>query len=147
MMAALDSQFLHARGGDSRWLRGVIGLAGAYDFMPFDFDYMFDLFGPASAYPRSQPVNFARADAPPLLLLHGKSDKTVQLRNTINLTAAMQRVGGNVQTKYYEGIDHIDIVAALSIPARGRAPVLADISAFIEGTPTEQSIGSASSQH
>ena len=144
LMAALDPQFLHARGGDSHWLCGVIGLAGAYDFMPFDFDYMFDLFGPAAAYPRSQPVNFARADAPPLLLLHGKSDTTVRLRNTINLAAAMQRVGGSVQTKYYEGVDHIDIVAALSIPARRRAPVLADIAAFIDDAST-RALGAAAS--
>jgi acetyl esterase/lipase len=147
MMAALDPQFLQARGGSSsRWLRGVIGLAGAYDFMPFDFDYMFDLFGPESAYPRSQPVNFARADAPPLLLLHGTGDKTVQPRNTINLTAAMQRVGGSVQTKYYDGINHTDIIAALSIPLRGRAPVLADIKTFIDSASTERAIGTVSSK-
>lgn len=145
MMAALDPEFLRARGGDSHWLRGVIGLAGAYDFMPFDYDYMFDLFGPEAAYPRSQPVNFARADAPPLLLLHGKRDTTVRLRNTRNLAAAMQHVGGRVQTKYYEGIDHVDIVAALSIPARGRAPVLTDIAAFIDETAPRSVSGAASS--
>ena len=136
LMLALDEEFLHAAGGDSHWLRGVIGIAGPYDFIPFTFDYMHDLFGPEINYAKSQPVNYVRADAPPLLLLHGTTDTNVLPRNTIRLTAAMQRVGGNVQTHYYEGVNHTDIIAALSIPARGRAPVLADMKKFIdEPTP------------
>lgn len=146
MTLALDPEFLQARGGDGSWLRGVIGLAGPYDFIPFSYDYMYDLFGPEASYPRSQPVNFARADAPALLLLHGLADKSVLPRNTINLTAAMQRVGGHVQTKYYEGVGHTDIIAALSKPARGRAPVLADMKAFIEDASKERAIGSAASK-
>ena len=132
MMLALDDAYLQHVGGDSRWLRGVIGLAGPYDFIPFVYDYMFDLFGPAADYPRSQPINYVRADAPPLLLLHGLADKEVLPRNTIHLTAAMQRCGGSVETHYYKGVNHVDIIAALSIPARGRAPVLAAMTRFIE---------------
>lgn len=129
---ALDPEFLRARGDDGSWLRGVIGLAGPYDFIPFSYDYMYDLFGPETAYPRSQPVNFVRVDAPPLLLLHGLGDTAVLPRNTVQLAAAMQRVGGRVQTRYYPDVNHTDIIAALSKPARGRAPVLADIKGFIE---------------
>ena len=131
-MLALDNEFLHKVGGDSHWLRGVIGIAGPYDFIPFTFDYMHDLFGPASNYAQSQPVNYARADAPPLLLLHGLTDTNVLPRNTIRLVAALQRQGGQVDVHYYDGVNHTDIIAALSIPARGRAPVVADIKKFID---------------
>lgn len=149
-MLALDNEFLQNVGGDSRWLRGVIGIAGPYDFIPFTYDYMHDLFGPEANYAQSQPVNYARADAPPLLLLHGMTDTNVLPRNTIRLTAAMQRVGGNVQAHYYEGVSHTDIIAAMSIPARGRAPVLADMKKFIaEQTPvaTNTTATAASASH
>jgi acetyl esterase/lipase len=131
-MLALDNEFLQKIGGDSHWLRGVIGVAGPYDFIPFTFDYMHDLFGPEANYAQSQPVNYARADAPPLLLLHGMTDTNVLPRNTIKLVAAMQRQGGNVQAHYYEGVNHTDIIAAMSTPARGRAPTLADMKKFID---------------
>jgi len=131
-MLALDNEFLQKIGGDSHWLRGVIGVAGPYDFIPFTFDYMHDLFGPEANYAQSQPVNYARADAPPLLLLHGMTDTNVLPRNTIKLVAAMQRQGGNVQAHYYEGVNHTDIIAAMSMPARGRAPTLADMKKFID---------------
>lgn len=130
-MLALDNEYLQQVGGDSRWLRGVIGLAGPYDFIPFVHDYMHDLFGPETNYPHSQPINFARVDAPPLLLLHGLADTNVLSRNTINLVAAMQQHNGNVQAHYYAGVNHTDIIAALSIPARNRAPTLVDIKKFI----------------
>jgi acetyl esterase/lipase len=132
VMLALDNEYLQQVGGDSHWLRGVIGLAGPYDFIPFKYDYMNDLFGPEANYPRSQPINFARADAPPLLLLHGLADTVALPRNTINLVAAMQQHGGKVQSRYYEKVDHFDIVAAFSKPARGVAPVLSDIKKFID---------------
>jgi len=131
-MLALDNEFLQKNGGDSHWLRGVIGVAGPYDFIPFTFDYMHDLFGPEANYAQSQPMNYARADAPPLLLLHGMTDTNVLPRNTIKLVAAMQRQGGNVQAHYYEGVNHTDIIAAMSTPARGRAPTLADMKKFID---------------
>jgi len=131
-MLALDNEFLQKIGGDSHWLRGVIGVAGPYDFIPFTFDYMHDLFGPEANYAQSQPMNYARADAPPLLLLHGMTDTNVLPRNTIKLVAAMQRQGGNVQAHYYEGVNHTDIIAAMSMPARGRAPTLADMKKFID---------------
>lgn len=130
-LLALDDDYLQQAGDDTHSLRGVIGLAGAYDFIPFVYDYMHDLFGPEIRYPFSQPVNFASADAPPLLLLQGLSDTEVLPRNTINLVAAMRKHGGSVQAQYYAGVNHIDIIAALSIPARGRAPVLADMKKFI----------------
>lgn len=130
-LLALDGNYLQQVGGDAHWLRGVIGLAGPYDFIPFVHDYMHDLFGLEVDYPLSQPVNFAKADAPPLLLLQGLADTNVLPRNTINLVAAIQQQGGSVQARYYAGVNHTDIIAALSIPARGRAPALADIKKFI----------------
>jgi hypothetical protein len=37
-----------------------------------------------------------------------------------------------VSLKLYPKLGHADIVAALSLPARGRAPTLAEIAAFVK---------------
>lgn len=131
VMLALNQQYLRAAGMEANALRGVVGLAGPYDFLPFTYDCMHDLFGPAQRYAESQPINYVRADAPPLLLLQGLKDKTVGTHNTVNLTRALTAVGAQVTAKYYAQAQHGDLVAAFSIPARKRVPVLAEVQQFI----------------
>ena len=131
VLLALDQEYLQQVGGSSHWLRGVVGLSGPYDFLPFKEAYLNDLFGPPQAFANSQPINFVRADAPPLLLMHGTRDSRVNIKNTRNLAAALQAVGGSVSTRYFERASHEDLVAALSIPARNRLPVLKEIKTFI----------------
>jgi len=130
-LLALNAEYLHAVNLDTGVLRGIIGLAGPYDFIPFKYDYMFDLFGPAANYPQSQPINFVRAAAPPMLLLHGMQDKTVAPFNTEHLAKALTVAGARVTADYYPHANHGDLVAGFSIPARGRVPVLAAVSKFI----------------
>jgi acetyl esterase/lipase len=129
MMIALNPSFLSDR---PAWIKGVIGLAGPYDFLPFTRDYMNDLFGPGDQFAVSQPINFVRADAPPLLLLHGTEDTTVRPKNSINLAQAIRSIGGRAQLKLYDHVNHGDILAALSIPGRKRAPVVEDVRRFVE---------------
>jgi dipeptidyl aminopeptidase/acylaminoacyl peptidase len=90
-----------------------------------------DMFGPPERYPDSQPINFVRSDAPPMLLVHGLMDKTVWPKNSRNLAAALRARGVPVTLKLYPALMHGDTVAALSLAARGRAPTLADIEAFV----------------
>ena len=135
MMLALDRTFLAAQ---PPWLKGVIGLAGPYDFLPFTRPYMNDVFGPPERFASSQPINFARADAPPLLLIHGLADTTVRPRNSRNLAARISALGGSAELRLYEGVDHGDILAALSLPGRRRAPTLADIVRFVDVHSTEE---------
>jgi acetyl esterase/lipase len=130
-MLTLNTDYLQAVNVDPKSIRGFIGLAGPYDFIPFKYDYMFDLFGPAERYAQSQPINFVRADAPPMLLLHGMQDKTVAPYNTEHLVAALTKTGAKVTAQYYPKANHSDLIAALSIPARGRVPVLAAVKEFI----------------
>ncbi len=132
VMLALDQEYLQQVGGTTNWLRGVVGLAGPYDFLPFTEEYLNDLFGPPENFSRSQPINYVRKDAPPLLLMHGLKDQRVSPRNTISLAAAMQAVGGRVNTRYFERAGHADLVAAFSIPQRNKLPVFKDIKSFID---------------
>lgn len=131
VMLALDRQYLRQAGGSTRWLRGVVGLAGPYDFLPFTEAYLKDLFGPPANYPRTQPINFVRPGAPPLLLMQGLRDHTVSPSNTRQLAKAQRRAGGEVQTEYFKDAGHAELVAAFSVLQRERLPVLKDIRAFI----------------
>jgi len=135
-LLALDQHYLAVAGNPTLPIAGVIGLSGPYDFLPLTEDDTRDMFGPPDAYPRSQPITFARAGAPPMLLLHGESDTTVWPKNSRNLAAALTSKGVVVRLRTYPKLAHADTVAALSIPARGRAPVLSEIEHFIAG-PTQ----------
>ncbi len=130
VMLALDAQYLKQIGGTTRWLRGAIGLAGPYDFLPFTDAYLNDLFGPPANFPLSQPINYVRADAPPLLLMCGLRDHRVDPQNTRHLAAAMRAAGGQVSTLYFEHAGHADLVVAFSRLLR-RLPVLETIQRFV----------------
>jgi len=132
MMLALDAHYLRDAGVDASRVRGVVGLAGPYDFLPFDVDATRNAFGQAPDVALTQPVHFARTDAPPALLLWGDADTTVGPRNIRGLEAALRGVGARVETKTYPGVNHVDIMLALSRPLRARAPTLADVTAFAE---------------
>ncbi len=89
---------------------------------------------------RSRPLtSTARAPgpcgAPPTLLLHGAKDSTVGVQHSEKFAAALRAVGTPVTLTVYPRLKHADTVAALSVPARGRADSLAEISAFLASQP------------
>ena len=130
-LTTLDKRYFQATGRPAPAIAGTIGLSGPYDFLPFTDSDIEDMFAPPDRYAESQPITFARADAPPMLLIHGLADQTVWPKNSINLAAALRSRGAAVTLKLYPKLVHADTVAALSIPARGRAPTLADVAEFI----------------
>ena len=130
-LVTLDPRHFAAIGAAPPPIAGVIGLSGPYDFLPLMEADLQDMFGPPPLYPQSQPVNFARADAPPMLLIHGERDDTVAPKNSRNLAAKLAACGADVRLIMYPALGHADTVAALSRPARWRAPVLAEIAAFV----------------
>jgi acetyl esterase/lipase len=132
MMLALDAHYMADAGVDPARVRGAVGLAGPYDFIPFDVQVTQEAFGEAPDAVLTQPVHFARADAPPLLLLWGEADTTVGPRNLRSLEAAMRTAGGRVETKTYPDVNHVDIMLAVSRPFRARAPTLDDVTEFAQ---------------
>ena len=132
---ALDPRWLEAAGVKADTVKASIGLSGPYDFYPFDKKRSIDAM---SAWPEprdTQPIAFARADAPPLLLITSTQDETVRPYNAINLTARLNELGAPVELENYEGLNHEDVVAALSKPFRDKAPVLDRSVTFLEGAP------------
>lgn len=133
MMLALDPSYLE-RAGAAGSVRAVVGLAGPYDFLPFDQPSAIAAFGRAPDPALTQPIHFARADAPPALLLTGDADDIVRPRNSVALAAALRAKGAQVETKTYPGVGHIGLLLALSKPFRGKADVLAVMTEFLGRT-------------
>lgn len=127
---------------DRRWgvaddIRAAVSLAGPADFLPFVAGGAADAaLGNAPDLRATQPISFARGDAPPLLLLHGTDDTTVLPRNSERLAAAITAAGGRAEVKLYPKVGHIGILTALSKPFRGKAGTLADSSKFLQATLT-----------
>jgi acetyl esterase/lipase len=130
-LIATDPRYLASQSMSKADLRGVIGLAGPYDFLPIKDRTLLDVF-PADTRPESQPINFVTGHEPPMFLAAGTDDTVVDPGNTDRLAAMLRKHGDSVEVKHYDGFGHIRIVSALALPLRGRSTVLADVSAFID---------------
>ncbi|MFW6059251.1 MAG: alpha/beta hydrolase [Phycisphaeraceae bacterium] len=131
-MVALNERYLLEAGGDPAWVRGLVGLAGPYSFLPMPDDPLLKaLFGPPQRYPLSQPVNYVDHDAPPMLLLSGARDKRVPTLVMHRLERAVRAHGGEVETRTYRYLDHIMLIGSLAMPVRWSQPVIDDVTAFV----------------
>jgi acetyl esterase/lipase len=130
-LLALDRRYLDPLSVPDSAIAGMIGIAGPYDFLPFTDADVRQSMGPPERWPETQPVNFAREGAPPLLLLQGADDETVKPRNATSLAAAERAAGGCVRTVLYPHVGHIAILAALWKPLRMIAPVRREVARFI----------------
>lgn len=130
-MLALNEDYLKTVGGSRKWLKGMIGLAGPYDFLPLTDPDLRDIFGPPEKFDESQPIHFVDGNNPPLLLMHGEDDETVWIKNSRSLAKAVIRANGHVETVFYEELSHSRIIGALGQPLRGFADVLDQVSEFV----------------
>jgi acetyl esterase/lipase len=130
---ALNGAYLHSQGSSPDALAGVIGLSGPYDFLPLRDPVIADIFSPPADILLTQPITFARDGAPPMFLAHGGRDITVLPRNTTALAARLRAAGSVVETRIYPKLGHVGILLASLPYFSWRAPVLADVLAFIAG--------------
>lgn len=130
LMLAVDPRWL-AKAGAPGAIKAAVGLAGPYDFYPFDAGAATNAFGQAPDGHDTQPIAHVRRDAPPALLLQGDADDVVKPRNATVLGAALNAAGASATVKLYPGIGHVGILLGLSKPFRGKAPVLEDSSGFL----------------
>jgi acetyl esterase/lipase len=131
-MVALDPRYLREAGVDPRVVRAFAGLSGPYDFLPLDPGTAQDVFGNVPDKAATQPVSFVRRDAPPAFLATGDRDTIVRLRNTVSLAAKLRAAGVTVEEHVYPGLDHPETLLALSRLFRGKAPELAEMTAFLK---------------
>lgn len=131
-MLALNPQYLSAAGVDSTSIRGWIGLAGPYDFLPIQDQITREVFGYPDTPHSTQPIEFATAAAPPALLITGADDDTVDPGNSVRLAARLRSLGGDVKQTVYPKTGHRLLVGAFASPLRRMAPTLHDVTAFID---------------
>ncbi|MBS1239825.1 MAG: carboxylesterase family protein [Proteobacteria bacterium] len=115
-MVALDRQWLGREGLDTGIIKGVVGLAGPYDFYPFDTEAAHEALGHWPRPAETQPVTYARKDAPPMLLASGTADTVVRPRNSVALARALTDAGAPTEPAIFDGVGHGGILLELARP-------------------------------
>lgn len=130
VMIASDPRPLAKVHGDFGWIRGVIGIAGPYDFLPLTDKDQIDNFGGAHRVDML-PIHYIDGKRPAMLLVTGSADATVLPGNTARMAARLRSVGSEVETRTYPGVSHIGIILSLAPMLRSRDTLYADMLAFI----------------
>ena len=133
IQAVVAPEFLREAGAEPSIVDAVIVLAGPVDFLPLDTDSTIAAFGNVSpdALPATQPVNRLAASAPPMLIVHGTADTTVEPRHARALKEVADERGVRADLHLLKGVDHRGTVLGLSRPFRGRVPILDLIDTFL----------------
>ncbi|MBC7499654.1 MAG: alpha/beta hydrolase [Herminiimonas sp.] len=132
-MVALDDRLLAKYALTPSTLRGLIGLAGPYDFIPIENPDVRPVFFFPNTPPDSQPINHVSTTAPPALLIASNKDDLVNpVRNTSGLSKKLRAAGVGVKEVYFDNTSHASLVATLSRPLRGLAKTLDIIEEFVK---------------
>ena len=126
-MLALDPRWL---GADRKSVRGLIGLAGPYNFAPFTDPVAKATFAGVADQASTQPVNLVSRDEPAAFLATGDRDTTVFPANSDALAAKLLAAGNVVERRRYPNVGHVGLVTAIAKPFRSHAAVLDDMIAF-----------------
>ena len=131
-MLAFDRAQLERVGLPPDTVRGFIGLSGPYALTPNDAT-LNAIFTTPFSLADWQPVQRARAGAPPALLIHGEADDVVDVRHARKMAEVLEALGVEVALRTYPGRGHRDTVAAFAVPARHKLPVIEEIRRFVAG--------------
>jgi acetyl esterase/lipase len=126
-MLAIDGRWL---GTDRQAIKGFVGIAGPYDFAPFDVAASQNAFGAWPDPPDTQPITWVSKDDPPTLLLVGDADETVRPRNSEALAARLRSANVAVKIIRYPKLGHVGVVTAIARPLRNKGAVLNDAVTF-----------------
>ena len=133
VMLGADGRYVKQAGGDYSWMRGVIGVSGPYDFLPLKDPAYIAMFHGADNR-AILPITYVDRDParPPMLLITGTGDTTVDPGNSARMAAALRADGNGVETRSYKGVGHIGIIVSLLPPFRAYTPLRDDMVAFIQ---------------
>lgn len=134
-LVSFDERYLQSQELSSNTIDGFIGLAGPYNFLPVSPDDVRSIaaLGPLETYPDTQPINFVDRSDPPAFLGYTPTDRVVNPNNTITFAEKIREVGGEVEERSYDGVNHVTILGALARASRFfNEAILEDITAFLE---------------
>lgn len=132
-MVALDPSLLARAGIRAGAVRGFIGLAGPYNFLPVENVDARPVFNYPNTPADSQPINHVSAASPPALLIAANKDNLVDpVRNTGALAGKMRADGVPVREVYLDRVNHVTLVGSLATPLHALAPTLDIVQAFVD---------------
>ncbi len=131
VMQALDPSYRQEYGVTMPIL-AVAALSGPYDFYPFEYNEVRDVFGQAPNPQGTQPINLITSEAPPMYLASGTTDPIVRVQNSEGFADRLRARGVWVTTQYYQGFGHMEPVLAMGALWRWRMPVLDDMVGFFQ---------------
>lgn len=111
-------------------IRGIIGIAGPYDFLPLYDKALIDIFG-GDREMATQPIKYAQTKAPPMLFAHGTADTTVGAGNSKRMAQRLLQYGNSVEVKLYNGVSHLGIIISLAYGFRNNTTLHQDMLSFI----------------
>ncbi|HWE02750.1 MAG TPA: alpha/beta hydrolase [Tepidisphaeraceae bacterium] len=130
-LLTLDGHYLKDVGLNTNVIRATAALAGPYCFDPSPGDRPVFGMGPDDwPNPKIEPMCFVNGHSPPMLVLQGMDDTTVDPREAVRFAHAIQAAGGESRLVEYRCRGHRALVIALDWPFRWVAPVLRDTSDF-----------------
>jgi acetyl esterase/lipase len=130
VMLDSDLHYLKDAHADPAWVRGVIGIAGPYDFLPLTDPALIDTFGGANVR-ATQPIDYIDGKRAPMLLAHGTADETVGVGNARRMAKRLKSVGSPYDEIEYPGVGHIGILLSLAPGFRGNTTLREDIVNFV----------------
>ncbi|MBM6551434.1 alpha/beta hydrolase [Marinomonas ostreistagni] len=145
-LLAANPEYLAAHGLSTQVIKGFAGLSGPYDFTPEDDDLK-DIFGPPERYPQMTVTTFIEGNEPPMLLLWGGKDALVGRQNIDRLSAKIEQQNGQVSTKIYPAMGHVDMVSNMVWFLPSKAPIVDDTQQFFNHLIKDTNNGKVISGH
>jgi acetyl esterase/lipase len=130
VMLAADPEYLRKVGAEVSSIRGVIGIAGPYNFLPLHDPDLIEIFGGADRLD-TQPITYIDGKRPPMLLAAGTADTTVAPHNTTDLAVRLASFGSPVEVKLYPDTGHLGILLSLAPGLRWKTTLRKDIIQFV----------------
>jgi acetyl esterase/lipase len=130
VMLAAEPKFMEDRGGRPDWIRGVIGIAGPYNFLPLREPAYIDMFHGANNQ-GSMPVSHVNGPRPPMLLVTGQTDDIVAPHNSDDMASMLESTGNAVRVIRYPRVGHIGVILSLVPGFRGTTSLRQDMLDFM----------------
>lgn len=131
-MVAYDPRWLRPYGFVPTQLRGFVGLAGPYDFLPIQDAGAKEVFHWPATPRDSQPIEHVTPQSIAALLIAARKDTFVNpTQNTLAIAAKLKAAGVDVTVELHDGVDHVTLVGAMARPLRFLAPVEAEFVDFV----------------
>lgn len=115
-MLAMDDRWLGEQALQRKQVvKGLIGMAGAYNIYPIFVEEVRPVFNHPDYPPMSQPIDYSQTAQIPTLLLAPETDELVSIeKNSMRLNEALQAQGTASRLVRVKGTDHITLIGTLS---------------------------------